>query len=269
MYRSLSPRADERRPHREPSICCWSCSSTAQPARRRVHPSRMARFEQTEQAWDALNSELVACRRCPAWPPARRGSPHPAEGLPDWTMGRPVPGFGDPAARLLWWAWRRGAWFEPHRRMFTGTPRGISSTRPVPQRLCQPAGNYPAPGRAGAARRVHHGRARCVPPDNKPRRRRWLTAGRTCWRRWIYWSRCRGSGVGKIAFDNLVSIYRQRGWTAAPPGSGTGGGGLGPGRPWLLLRPPSRQNTQTGKLTVEIVRPHLAAGAPAVGRVRG
>jgi uracil-DNA glycosylase len=57
--------------------------------------------------------------------------------------------------------------------------------------------------------------------------------------------------LGRIAFDNLLRIYRERG-TAVPRFEFKHGGvyQLGDAMPWLVASyHPSQQNTQTGRLT--------------------
>jgi uracil-DNA glycosylase family 4 len=212
-----------------------------------------------EQAWDALNSELVACRRCPrlaAW--REEVARIRRRAYRDWDYwGRPVPGFGDPAARLLVVGLAPGAHGSNRTgRMFTGDASGDFL--------------YPALYRSGFASQPESTRrqdglalhdvfitavARCVPPDNKPTPQEVANCRPYLLAEMDLLEQVQGVvALGKIAFDNLVSIYRQRGWTAAPARFGHGVEvDWGPGRPWLLASyHPSRQNTQTGKLTVEM-----------------
>ena len=57
--------------------------------------------------------------------------------------------------------------------------------------------------------------------------------------------------LGQIAFDNVLAIYRQRGCSIPRlPFGHNLLHSLGEGLPWLLASyHPSRQNTQTGRLT--------------------
>jgi uracil-DNA glycosylase len=60
--------------------------------------------------------------------------------------------------------------------------------------------------------------------------------------------------LGKLAFDNVLTVYRQSGYDIPRLAFGHNMlHELGPGLPWLLASyHPSRQNTQTGKLTPEM-----------------
>ncbi|MGQ9491034.1 MAG: uracil-DNA glycosylase [Anaerolineae bacterium] len=177
--------------------------------------------------------------------------------------GKPVPGFGDPAARLLIVGLAPGAHGANRTgRMFTGDSSGDFL--------------YAALHRAGFAnqpvsRSRNDGLAlrdayitaacRCAPPDNKPTAEE-LAACRPFLAQEI--ALLPGIQVvvalGRIAFDAVLRIYEtNKPASSAQPGLVTPAFAhnavvsLGPGRPTLIASyHPSRQNTQTGRLTVEM-----------------
>jgi len=76
----------------------------------------------------ALNEEIVACRRCPRLVEYReRVAREKRRAYRDWTYwGRPVPGFGDPQAQLLIVGLAPGAHGSNRTgRMFTGDGSGV------------------------------------------------------------------------------------------------------------------------------------------------
>lgn len=206
---------------------------------------------------DDLEKEIIACRLCPrlvAWREevavTRRRAFRDQE-----YWGKPVPGFGDPQAQVLAVGLAPGAHGSNRTgRMFTGDASGDFL--------------YPALHRAGfanqpSASRLDDGLAlkglfisaacRCAPPDNKP-----LPSEITACRPYLeaeirLLTHLRGFvALGRIGFDWLLEWYRARGVDTGPL---VFGHNLlytpAPGLPWLLASyHPSRQNTQTGKLSV-------------------
>jgi len=204
----------------------------------------------------ALEAEIEACRLCPrlvSWrEEVARVKRRAFREETYW--GRGVPGFGDPQAQLLIVGLAPGAHGSNRTgRMFTGDASGEFL--------------YAALHRAGFANQpTSLGRgdglalrgvfitavARCAPPDNKPT----PTEIRTC----LPYLRAemgllrqvRGIvALGKIAFDHLVDMLRQDGLPLTGAAFGHGVFYDAPaGFPWLLASyHPSRQNTQTGRLT--------------------
>jgi len=188
----------------------------------------------------------------------------------DWDYwGRPVPGFGDPQARLLIVGLAPGAHGSNRTgRMFTGDASGDFL--------------YPALHRAGFASQSDSTRlgdglelrdafitavCRCAPPDNKPTPAEMQTCQPFLRAEVQLLTRLQGIvALGAIGFNGILAAYRQLGHPIPPLAFGHGVFyPLGPGLPWLIgSYHPSRQNTQTGRLTATMfdaiwqsVRQHL------------
>ncbi|HEY3310197.1 MAG TPA: uracil-DNA glycosylase [Anaerolineales bacterium] len=200
---------------------------------------------------EMLNQEVVACRKCPrlvAWREQVAREKRRAF-LDQNYWGKPVPGFGDPAARIFIVGLAPGAHGSNRTgRQFTGDASGSFL--------------YSALFRAGLANQptstaIDDGLrlvdaytapvCRCAPPDNKPNPdemancQPFLEAElRLIGPRVIV-------ALGGIAFERVLRIYGLR-----KPDWKFGHGAvyrLDDG-PWLLCSyHPSRQNTQTGRLT--------------------
>ena len=208
------------------------------------------------QAWEFHERVLIQCRRCKrltAWREEVARVKRRAY-RDDEYWGRPVPGFGDPEARVLIVGLAPGAHGANRTgRMFTGDSSGDFL--------------YAALHRAGFANQpnsVHRNdglrltdayisaTCRCAPPANKPTPaeiatcRPYLEAEID-----LLPNICGFVALGRIAFDWLLGWYKQRG--AEVSGAMFAHNALNrfaPGLPWLLASyHPSRQNTQTNRLT--------------------
>lgn len=218
---------------------------------------------ETAASLDELNSILVNCRLCPrlvAWREevarVRRRAYRDQE-----YWGRPLPGFGDPGARLLVFGLAPAAHGGNRTgRVFTGDSSGNFL--------------YAALHRAGFANQpnstdVNDGlrlsdvyiaaACRCAPPDNKPTREEEDNCRPYFMRELQLLDNLQGIvALGKIAFDSILLGLRQLGRPALRSPAQLRFGhnlwyDLGPGRPWLLASyHPSQQNTQTGRLTPEM-----------------
>ena len=201
---------------------------------------------------ETLNQALIRCRRCPrlvAWREAV--SRNKRANFRTWDYwSRPVPGFGDPGARLIIVGLAPGAHGSNRTgRMFTGDASGDFL--------------YPALYRAGWANQPEatHRQdglklrdcyitavVRCVPPKNRPT----LEEIRNC----MAWlarelallpNRRVFLALGRIAHEGLCRLYQIR--MRAYPFQHGRVHQLPDGR-WLLdSYHVSRQNTQTGRLT--------------------
>jgi uracil-DNA glycosylase len=208
-----------------------------------------------------LEREITTCERCPrlrAWCEEvarvkRRAYLH----LEYW--GRPVPGFGDPAARLVIVGLAPGAHGSNRTgRVFTGDSSGD-----LLYRVLHNAGfaNRPESQHRNDGLRLSDAwisaAVRCAPPANKPTPLEIETCRPFLERELALLRHTRVFvALGKIAFDNWLTILRSRG-VIVSRGSYTFGHGAEfkiPGAPLLISSyHPSRQNTQTGRLTEEML----------------
>lgn len=206
---------------------------------------------------DSLNTSIIACRKCPRLVEWReRVASEKRRAFRDWEYwGKPVPGFGDSAARLLIVGLAPGAHGSNRTgRNFTGDASGDFL--------------FPALYRAGfASQPLATNRedgmqlkdayiaavCRCAPPDNKPLPGELLACRPYLLEELNLLQNLRGVvALGKIAFDAFLAAVRQAGWEIPALEFGhTRFYPLGESHPWLLgSYHPSRQNTQTGRLTV-------------------
>jgi len=211
----------------------------------------------------ALERDVTRCVRCPrlvAWREQVAREKRRAFADEEY-WGRPVPGWGDPGARLLVMGLAPAAHGANRTgRMFTGDESGRWL--------------YRALWRAGFATRAEAVRkgdglelrdcfvsaaVRCAPPDNRP-----TTAERENCRPWLEAEIDRLPRVavvvalGGFAFDQALRIWRGRGYAVPVPkprfGHGVevplGGDTSAGGGPVLVASyHPSQQNTFTGVLT--------------------
>lgn len=214
-----------------------------------------------------LERQVVGCRRCPRlvrW--RERVAIDKRAAFADWDYwGRPVPGFGDPAARILIVGLAPAAHGANRTgRMFTGDRSGDFL--------------YAALHRAGLANRPESwsrddglklrgvyitAALRCAPPANKPS----AVERRNC-RAYLERELEIFGGVriilalGGYAFDHVLRILRDRGGRVPAPLPRFGHGQevpLGREGPVLLgSYHPSQQNTFTGRLTPAMLDSVLA-----------
>ncbi len=203
---------------------------------------------------ETLHQQVISCRLCPrlvAWrEQVAREKRRAYKDQPYW--GKPVPGFGDPRAQIFIVGLAPGAHGSNRTgRQFTGDASGGFF--------------YPALYRAGLANQPNSSArddgllltnvytapvCRCAPPDNKPSPQEMLncqpflkTELEMIQPRVIV-------ALGRIAFESVLRIYsiRNSGWKFAHHALFQIENG-----PWLVCSyHPSQQNTQTGRLTVEM-----------------
>jgi len=200
---------------------------------------------------ETLNKEIISCRKCPRLVEWREEVSHVKRKayINEEYWGKPVPGFGDPKARVLVVGLAPGAHGSNRTgRQFTGDASGNFL--------------FPALYRAGFANQAEsESRAdalrlkdmyitasgRCAPPDNKPS----LQELNTCQ---PYLEReleiikpkvivC----LGRIAFERILRIFSEKKSVNkfSHGASFQLAGGI-----WVICSyHPSQQNTSTGKLT--------------------
>ena len=222
---------------------------------------------------DRLSAEIVRCRACPrlvAWREEVARTKRRAY-LGETYWGRPVPGFGDPQARIVLLGLAPGAHGANRTgRMFTGDGSGDFL--------------YPALHRAGLASRPASvsrtdglvlvdafvtNACRCAPPENHPdpaelrRCAPFLDAELALLRRAAV-----VVALGAVAWRAALGAFARAG-RAVPrpaPGFAHGAAAAVPGAPSLLgCYHPSRQNTQTGRLTPAMLDAVLARARALAG----
>jgi uracil-DNA glycosylase family 4 len=212
---------------------------------------------------EQLNSQIVRCRKCPRlvrWREACAKKP-PRRYVGQNYWAKPLPGFGDPKARVLIVGLAPAAHGGNRTgRMFTGDRSGdwLYGALHATGFANQPNSDHRDDGLKLSdcyiTAAVH-----CAPPLNKPSL--------------IEYKRCRPYLVrelelmrsqllvvivlGKIAFDSFLKAYEESGGMLPKPRPKFGHGGLVrlPDGPLLICSyHPSQQNTFTGKLTRPMFR---------------
>jgi uracil-DNA glycosylase len=205
-------------------------------------------------ALQQLNVELMSCHRCPRLVEWREHvAREKRRAYQDWDYwGKPVPGFGDSHARVFVVGLAPGAHGSNRTgRQFTGDASGDFL--------------YPALHRAGFASQPNSVSredglrltdlytapiCRCAPPDNKPTLQEMANCQPFLEREFALIQPKVIVALGRIAFDGILRVFLIRDHsmlfshhTIFQLPSGT----------WLVCSyHPSRQNTQTGRLTVEM-----------------
>jgi uracil-DNA glycosylase len=209
-------------------------------------------------ALQVLQDEVVGCQRCPRLiahcGEVARVKRRAYRDCQYW--GRPVPSFGDPRARLLIIGLAPGAHGSNRTgRMFTGDTSGNVLYRVLYKtgfaRLAESVSRDDGQRLMDAYITAV---ARCAPPGNKPTR--------------VEIANCRPYlereldllrnvkvvvALGRVAFDNYLSILRSRGAIRSRAAFAFGHNRVfetAAGQPVLISSyHPSQQNTSTGKLT--------------------
>ena len=207
-----------------------------------------------------LNSEVVACTLCPRLNQhCRQVGLVKRRAFRDWDYwAKPVPGFGDPDARVLILGLAPGAHGSNRTgRPFTGDGSGGFM--------------YPVLHRAGFASQptaTHRGDgmrlrdayitavARCAPPGNKPSPAELQNCSSFLDREIAGLARLKVIvALGKIAFEGYLNYLKRRGVITRKTGFSFAHGAeyvLPGGMILLASYHPSMQNTLTGKLTEEM-----------------
>ena len=205
---------------------------------------------------EQLSEQIISCRKCPRLVTWREEvARNKRRAYRQWEYwGKPVPGFGDPLARVLIVGLAPGAHGSNRTgRMFTGDSSGEFL--------------YAALHRAGFANQPtsHHREdgltlhdvfisavCRCAPPDNKPSPGEISQCLPYLEAEIAQLKNVRGVvALGRIAFEQVLRLYLRAGISRTGYDFFHGAYyNLGDGLPWLLASyHPSRQNTQTGRLT--------------------
>ncbi len=210
-----------------------------------------------------LNERIVECRLCPRLVAHReeigRVQRRAYRGEEYWS--RPVPGFGDPQARLLIVGLAPGAHGANRTgRMFTGDRSGEFLYRALWENRFA---NQPSSISRNDGLRLLDAYitapVRCVPPDNKPTREEILTCRPYLTEELALLRDVQVVvALGGIGLDAYLSVLQDSGKirSRAPFRFGHGVKHRPcPGGPVVLASyHPSQQNTSTGKLTAEMLR---------------
>jgi len=211
---------------------------------------------------EVLNAEIVACGRCPR---LRDHCTHIAavkrRAYLDWEYwGKPVPGFGDPQARVLILGLAPGAHGSNRTgRMFTGDGSGNWLYRVLHRAGFASQSTSVARGDGLTLRSAYiTAAARCAPPGNKPRPEELRNCRPFLEREIDLLPNVKVVvALGKIAFDTYLGILKSRGAIASRAPFAFGHQceyRIAPGQPVLLASyHPSQQNTSTGKLTEKML----------------
>jgi len=214
----------------------------------------------TKDTFSELNARIIACRLCPrlvAW--REQVAREKKRAYRDWEYwGKPVPGFGDPEARVLVVGLAPG----PHGsnrtgRMFTGDSSGEFLFAALYRTgfANQPASKNREDGLTLQDIFIS-AVCRCVPPDNRPTPAEIRNCLPYLRQEMVLLPRMQVIvALGHIAFDTLLRIYAERS-PKAPFDKSRYKFAHGasyqpdPDLPRLIASyHPSRQNTQTNRLT--------------------
>ncbi len=212
--------------------------------------------------FEILNREVIACQRCPRLREyCERIAEVKRRAYRDWDYwGKPVPGFGDPKARLLVIGLAPAAHGGNRTgRVFTGDRSGDFLYRALyetgfasqPESVSRDDGMKLTGAYICAA-------VRCAPPDNKPNPEEFRNCRPYLERELDLLKESRVVvALGRIAFDTYLGILRDRGVirSRAPFLFGHDREHAIENSPVLISSyHPSQQNTSTGKLTAEMLR---------------
>ena len=201
---------------------------------------------------ERLNKEIISCRKCPRLVEWREEVARTKrKAYMDWDYwGKPVPGFGDPNARVLVVGLAPGAHGSNRTgRQFTGDASGKFL--------------FPALYRAGFASQPEStdrdddltlkdmyitASGRCAPPKNKPTTEELNNCQPFLEREIALLQPEVIVCLGRIAFERILRIFAE---PKADKKFGHGATFRLEAGPWLVCSyHPSQQNTLTGKLTV-------------------
>ena len=211
------------------------------------------------EALRAVAESIVNCERCPRLREycTRVGQEKRRAFLNDTYWARPVPGFGDPGARLLILGLAPAAHGANRTgRVFTGDGEGASGDFLMASLHRAGFANIPTSRHPKDGLRLTDAyiaaAVRCAPPDNKPNPLEIANCLPHLQAEIRALDRVRLIvALGKIAFDAYLRLLRQEGISIRPrPRFAHGSTDRLPnGQTLIGCYHPSRQNTNTGKLT--------------------
>lgn len=210
---------------------------------------------------DHLHREIIACVACPRLVAHRErvAREKRRQYRDDAYWGRPLPGFGDPRARLVIVGLAPAAHGGNRTgRMFTGDSSGEWLARALHANgfANQPTSSHRDDGLALRDAYITAA-VRCAPPDNKPTREEIATCRPFLVRELDLLARTRVVvALGKIGFDAYLAACAASGVAIPRPRPAFGHRRthrLPNGVTLIGSYHPSRQNTQTGRLTAPML----------------
>lgn len=208
----------------------------------------------------AIREAIITCERCPRLRAHCRqvAAVRRAAYRDEVYWGRPVPGFGDPAAHLLVVGLAPGAHGANRTgRMFTGDSSGMFLMRAMHE-----AGFANIP----ISRSVDDGlelrdayivaAVRCAPPDNKPLPEEIAACQPFLEAEWAALPNVRVVvALGRLGFDACWRVLAKRGIVVRPRPAFAHGAEYAPPGGTVVIASfhPSQQNTFTGKLTPQML----------------
>jgi uracil-DNA glycosylase family 4 len=215
------------------------------------------------EALSVLSEEIIKCVACPRLVAHREevGRIKRRAYLTDQYWSKPVPGFGDPTAKLFIVGLAPGAHGANRTgRVFTGDRSGEFLYRALHE---TGFANQSLSIASDDGLRLHDAyiaaAVRCVPPDNKPTREEILTCRPYLARELGLFGDLKAVvALGGIAFESYLSILQQSGLIESRTRFRFGHGAeyqTHAGGPVLVgCYHPSQQNTSTRRLTREMLR---------------
>ena len=212
--------------------------------------------------WEILNEEIINCRACPRLVEWREQvAREKRKAYKDWDYwGRPVPGFGDRNARLMLVGLAPGAHGSNRTgQMFTGDSSGDTLFEALHQ-----AGfaNKPTTRSRGDGLELTDAfitaMGRCAPPQNKPTTQEINNCRPFFEREWMLMPQIEVlMALGQIGFNGCIKLLRDKGFDVPKLKFGHGVHyPVSNGSRTVHLTAcyhPSRQNTQTGRLTQQML----------------
>jgi len=224
------------------------------------------------EALAVLEAEIVECFRCPrlvAWRElVAREKVARYRDEPYW--GRPVPGFGDPEARILIIGLAPAAHGGNRTgRVFTGDASGdfLWAALHAVGLADRPSSRRADDGLALFGTRIAAA-VRCAPPANKPTIDERDTCAPFLAREIAALDSLRVViALGHFGWDATLRAFASLGHPAARPLPRFGHGAEANVGPWALIGSyhPSQQNTFTGRLTAPMLRAVLARAKEVAG----
>ncbi len=213
--------------------------------------------ERLPQWLTVLNREVITCKRCPRLVAYREQiARDKRRAYRDWDYwGKPVPGFGDPDARVLVMGLAPGA----HGSNRTGRPFTGDASGNFMYPVLHETGfaNQPTATDRSDGLRLHDlyitAAARCAPPDNKPLPEELANCAPFLDREIEGLKKLKVVvALGKIGFDAYLNYLKRHGLLVSKAlyeFAHSAKYEMPDGKILLASYHPSNQNTQTGKLT--------------------